>query len=140
MTRWRRAALAGAFLGALAVVGLELWVRTAVLPPLHPEVSTVVEARDGRLLRAFTVDDGRWRLPVEPSEVAGIYLDQLIAFEDKRFRRHRGVDVLALARATGQAVWHGRVVSGGSTLTMQVARLLEASGTGRWSGKLRQMR
>ena len=69
-----------------------------------------------------------------------VYVDMLIAYEDKRFYDHTGVDMRAMLRALGQAVWHGKVVSGGSTLTMQVARLLEQSGTGRWQGKLRQMR
>lgn len=124
----------------IADVALDRWVKTAELPPLLPELSTVVEARDGQLLRAFTVGDGRWRLPVEVGEVSRTYLDQLIAYEDKRFRSHSGVDVIALSRAIGQAIWYGEVVSGGSTLTMQVARLLEDSGTGRWKGKIRQAR
>jgi penicillin-binding protein 1C len=64
----------------------------------------------------------------------------LVDYEDKRFYQHHGVDPVALLRAVGQAVWNGQVVSGGSTLTMQVARLLEGSGTGRVAGKLRQIR
>uniref|UniRef100_UPI003AA81155 transglycosylase domain-containing protein n=1 Tax=Thalassospira alkalitolerans TaxID=1293890 RepID=UPI003AA81155 len=64
----------------------------------------------------------------------------LIAYEDKRFYSHHGVDPLAMLRATAQAVRHGEIISGGSTLTMQVARLLEDSGTGSWRGKLRQIR
>ena len=68
------------------------------------------------------------------------YISQLIAFEDKRFYDHSGVDYLAVIRAVGQAVWNGRIVSGGSTLTMQVARLLEDGSTGAWEGKLRQTR
>ena len=106
-------------------IGLWRWVATAELPPLVPEVSTVVEDRNGQLLRGFTVADGRWRLPVEVHEVSRNYLDQLIAFEDKRFYRHGGVDLRAMIRAATQAIRHGEVVSGGSTLTMQVARLLE---------------
>lgn len=121
-------------------IGLWRWVATAELPPLVPEVSTVVEDRNGQLLRGFTVADGRWRLPVEVHEVSRNYLDQLIAFEDKRFYRHGGVDLPAMIRAATQAIRHGEVVSGGSTLTMQVARLLEDSGTGRWTGKWRQIR
>jgi penicillin-binding protein 1C len=64
----------------------------------------------------------------------------LIAYEDKRFWSHNGVDGWAMVRAVGQAMWSGRVISGGSTLTMQAARLLENSGTGSVQGKLRQMR
>lgn len=128
------------FAVACAYLAWTVWVDRTELPSLTPEVSVVVEARDGKLLRGFTVADGRWRLPVTTAEVSRPYLDQLIAFEDKRFYRHSGVDVLAAVRAVGQAVWNGEVVSGGSTLTMQVARLLEDSGTGSWRGKLRQMR
>ena len=87
--------------------------------------STIAVDREGRLLRAFTTTDGRWRLPVATADVDPRFLDMLIAYEDRRFRDHRGVDVRALARAAGQLARRGHVVSGGSTLTMQVARLLE---------------
>ncbi len=87
--------------------------------------STVVLDRDGRLLRPFTMANGRWRLPVSHTQVDPRYLAMLIAYEDARFRRHHGVDLLALARATLQAATRGRIVSGASTLTMQVARLME---------------
>ena len=128
------------FVAVCSIVVWSVWVDRTKLPSLTPEVSVVVEARDGTLLRGFTVADGRWRLPVTPAEVSQQYLDQLIAFEDKRFYRHSGVDLFAAGRAIGQAIWNAEVVSGGSTLTMQVARLLEDSGTGSWRGKLRQMR
>ncbi len=123
---------------ALARDGVELWVGATVLPPLAVETSVEVTARDGTLLRAFTVADGRWRM--QAGAVDRLFVAMLVAYEDKRFYDHDGVDPLAVLRAAGQALWHGRVVSGGSTLTMQVARLLEASGTGRLAGKLRQIR
>lgn len=116
------------------------WVATTTLPPLEVETSVEVLARDGRLLRAFTVADGRWRLGVAPERVDPDYLDLLLAFEDKRFYQHAGVDPLALARAALQSLLHGRVASGGSTLTMQVARLLEEGSTGSVAGKVRQIR
>ncbi|MBP7242759.1 MAG: penicillin-binding protein 1C [Amaricoccus sp.] len=96
--------------------------------------------REGRLVAAHTVDDGRWRLPAPPAEVDPGYIAMLVALEDRRFRSHPGVDPLALARAAVQAVHAGRIVSGGSTLTMQVARLVEEGPTGDWRGKIRQMR
>ena len=99
-----------------------------VYPPnlkRYKDISPLVLAEDGRILRAFTVEDGLWRLPVSYSDIAPNFFTQLIAFEDKRYWTHGGVDVLALMRAVGQVVRHGRVVSGGSTLTMQVVRLLE---------------
>lgn len=114
------------------------WVARTDLPPLSVATGTEVVARDGTLLRAFAVADGRWRLapgPVDPGFIA-----MLLAYEDGRFYRHAGVDPVAVLRAAGQVVWNGRVVSGGSTLTMQVARLLEDGPTGQWGGKLRQMR
>ena len=131
---------AGLWLAALARDGFDDWVARTVLPPLVPDTSVLVEDRAGSLLRAYTVADGRWRLAVSPDEVDPVFLEMLIAYEDGRFRHHGGVDPRALARAVAQAVWNGGVVSGGSTLTMQVARLLEESGTGRIEGKLRQMR
>ncbi|WP_152826292.1 penicillin-binding protein 1C [Fertoeibacter niger] len=134
------AAAAGLWLAAVGFDEARQWVADTVLPPLVLETSVEVLARDGSLLRAYTVADGRWRMAVAPGAVDAAYLSMLVGFEDKRFYRHRGVDPLALARALVQAALNGRVVSGGSTLTMQVARLLEESGTGRVAGKLRQMR
>ncbi|RKF16230.1 penicillin-binding protein 1C [Roseovarius spongiae] len=127
-------------LGGYARDRLDAWVDATVLPPLLSETSTEMRDRAGRLLRVYTVADGRWRLAVTPGQVDARYLEMLIAYEDKRFRSHSGIDPRAMLRAAWQAAWHGGVVSGGSTLTMQVARLLEESGTGRWAGKLRQMR
>jgi penicillin-binding protein 1C len=118
----------------------DAWIDATVLPPLGVETSVEVTARDGRLLRAYTVADGRWRMAVDRAGVDPEYIAMLVAYEDKRFWTHPGVDVVAMGRAAVQAALSGRVVSGGSTLTMQVARLLEDSGTGRVSGKLRQMR
>jgi len=131
---------AGLFLAALGRDGFDRWVDATALPPLVVATSVEVLARDGSLLRAYTVADGRWRMAVDPAQVDPAFVAALVEYEDRRFRSHSGVDPRALARAVAQAVWNGRVVSGGSTLTMQVARLLEESGTGRVSGKLRQMR
>ena len=129
---------AGLFAAGLARDAADLWIDRTVLPPLAVETGVEVTARDGTLLRAFTVAGDRWRL--EPGAVDPDFLSMLVAYEDRRFYRHGGVDPLALLRAAGQAAANGRVVSGGSTLTMQVARLLESSGTGRLAGKLRQIR
>ncbi len=89
------------------------------------EVSTVVSDRDGAPLRMFLTPSGRWRLASAPEAVSPNYLKTLVAVEDRRFWSHHGVDPLALARAFAQRVRRGRAVSGASTLTMQVARLLE---------------
>ncbi len=127
--------------GLVGLVGFTReWVAETQLPLLTPETSAEVLDADGRLLRAFTVEDGRWRLAADPERVDPHLIEMLIAYEDKRFYAHHGVDPLAMLRAAGQAVRHGEIISGGSTLTMQVARLLEDSGTGSWRGKLRQIR
>ena len=101
-------------------------------------LSVTVLDRNDRLLRAYTTPDGRWRLPVEPKEVDPRYLAMLLAFEDRRFRTHRGVDPVAIGRAGWQLVRHRRIVSGGSTLTMQVARLLHGEHERTGAGKVRQ--
>src|SRR6185312_691614 len=89
------------------------------------EFSTSVIDRNGQLLRPYTTSDGRWRLPATVKDVDPRYIDLLIAYEDKRFRSHHGVDLFAVGRAAVQLLTSGRIVSGASTLTMQVARLLE---------------
>lgn len=131
---------AGLFLAAFALDRVDIWIDTTRLPPLALASSVQVLDREGALLRAYTVADGRWRLAVTPDQVDPAFAAALMAYEDRRFLSHSGVDARAMARAVAQAVWHGRVVSGGSTLTMQVARLLEEGTTGEVAGKLRQMR
>jgi penicillin-binding protein 1C len=101
--------------------------------------SPLVLDRDGRLLRPFTTADGYWRLPAARQDVDRRFIDMLIAYEDKRFYSHHGVDPLAMMRAVWQVAWHGRVVSGGSTLTMQVARLLEPRPERSMGAKLAEM-
>lgn len=103
------------------------------------QMSVTVVDREDRLLRAFTAPDGQWRLPVDPKDVDQQYLKMLMAFEDQRFYKHHGVDPQAVARAVVQMAHHRRLVSGGSTLTMQVARLLERKHERTAGGKLRQM-
>lgn len=118
----------------------EAWVTRTELPPLAVETGVEVLDHEGTLLRAYQVEDGRWRLPASLATTDPRFVDMLVRYEDKRFYAHSGVDLIALSRAVFQAVQYGEVVSGGSTLSMQVARLLENSGTGAWRGKLRQVR
>jgi penicillin-binding protein 1C len=101
--------------------------------------SRLVLDRDGHLLRAFTTPDGRWRLDAKPEDVSPTYLSLLMAFEDRRFWKHPGVDPAAMGRAVLQAVRHRRLISGGSTLTMQVARLLRRSPTHSIPAKFQQI-
>jgi penicillin-binding protein 1C len=134
------AAVAGSAIVLLAA-GAVAWVVSLGPVPLEAvkEISTTVVDRNGRLLRAYAMDDGRWRLPAKASDVDPSYIDVLLAFEDKRFRQHGGVDPLALGRAAWQFAAHGRVVSGGSTITMQVARLIEPRRDRSVVTKLRQI-
>lgn len=125
---WRARPTPLALAGAL---GLLLVLDQILAPPLpqreagHTPYAQIVLARDGTPLRAFADRTHLWRHPVTPEEVSPRYLDALIAYEDRAFWWHPGVNPLALLRAAAQWARHGRVVSGGSTLTMQVARLLE---------------
>jgi penicillin-binding protein 1C len=139
-TRWLFLLAGLLWLVAAGADGLRRWIDETSLPALALETSVEVLARDGRLLRAYTVADGRWRLAVDEGKVDPLLTRMLVAYEDRRFHDHQGVDLWALARAGWQSVVNGRIISGGSTLTMQVARLLEESGTGKVGGKLRQMR
>src|SRR5262245_37942601 len=130
--------LAGLLAVALGAAGAG-WLTLAPLPlDVAHDLSVTVLDRNGRLLRAYTTDDGRWRLPLEPAQVDQRYLAMLIGFEDKRFYGHFGVDPWAIGRALWQLARHGRIVSGGSTLTMQVARLLLGEHRRTAAGKFRQ--
>lgn len=139
--RWRTGAIAATF--AVATLSSALLFYAARLPPLDlsrtAERSPVILDREGRLLRAFTTDDGRWRLPVGADDVDPRYLALLKAYEDRRFDRHGGIDAPALLRAASQVLANGRIVSGGSTLTMQVARLIEPRAERSLDAKLRQI-
>ncbi|HEV7490210.1 MAG TPA: penicillin-binding protein 1C, partial [Rhodanobacteraceae bacterium] len=100
--------------------------------------STVVLARDGTPLRTFPDIDGVWRYPIKPEDVSPLYVEAVLTYEDRWFYKHPGVNPFALARAFGQWVVHRHLVSGGSTLTMQVARILDATPHNA-GGKLRQI-
>jgi penicillin-binding protein 1C len=94
-------------------------------PGRESPFAVTVLSRDGTPLRAFPGDDHVWRHPVTLGEVSPLYLEALITYEDRMFRWHPGVNPYALLRAGWQRWRHGRIVSGGSTITMQVARLLQ---------------
>lgn len=118
------------------------WVVSLGPLPLDSaqQVSTTVIDRNGKLLRAYAMADGRWRLPVDAkTSVDPGYLKLLFAYEDKRFYEHHGIDPLALSRAGFQLLTSGHIVSGGSTITMQLARLIEPRHQRSVYAKLRQM-
>ncbi len=91
----------------------------------YERLSPEIVDRHGALLRPFLSKDGYWRLKTRVADVSPRYLALLKAYEDRRFDSHGGVDLLALGRAAFQYLAAGHIVSGGSTLTMQAARLLE---------------
>lgn len=117
-----------------------LWLADRIWPlPLpQDDLARVVLAEDGTPLWRFADANGVWRYPVQTSEVSPYYLDALLTYEDRWFFQHPGVNPLALARATWQNLTGARVVSGGSTLSMQVARLLDPHSR-TFHGKLRQL-
>ena len=89
------------------------------------DTSRVVYDSNDNWLYTTTNQSQKWRFKPENKSIDPLYIKMLINFEDKRFSSHYGVDFKALLRATYQLASRGRIVSGGSTLTMQVARLLE---------------
>jgi penicillin-binding protein 1C len=117
--RRRRVAAVAALLALVA--GTAFWLMLPE-PLFDAPLSPVLEARDGTLLGARIAADGQWRFPAR-ARVPEKFRRALLLFEDKRFYEHSGIDGLAIARAMRSNLEAGRVVSGGSTLTMQVARL-----------------
>ena len=117
-----------------------LWLADRIWPLPLPkdDLARVVLAEDGTPLWRFADANGVWRYPVQTAEVSPYYLDALLTYEDRWFYQHPGVNPFALARATWQNLTGARVVSGGSTLSMQVARLLDPHSR-TFHGKLRQL-
>ena len=142
--RWKMAAAGLAGCAVLAGASLFVLDRADRMypPPLNTasDLSREVVDRNGTLLRAYTTSSGIWRFPVTLDAVDPDYINMLIAYEDRRFRSHSGVDPLAVMRAAGQLVLNGgRIVSGASTITMQLARLIEPRNERSLTAKLRQM-
>jgi penicillin-binding protein 1C len=114
---------------AAVVLGLTLIATIKAIPT--PDMSRaqprsqLVTSSSGEILWGFLAKDEKWRLSTAPADVDPKFLKVLIAYEDKRFWRHHGVDFVAMLRASYQALRYGHAVSGGSTLTMQVVRMLE---------------
>jgi len=118
--RWQWSAL----LALLVLVALDLAFPPPV-PGRDAPNALLIVARDGTPLRAFPDRDHVWRYPVALDDISPLYLQALERYEDRWFRWHPGVNPLALTRAAWQWLRHGHIVSGGSTLTMQVARVIE---------------
>ncbi|MDR6664972.1 penicillin-binding protein 1C [Rhizobium sp. 1399] len=143
MRRWQKFAIgtaAGIIIAGAGLFALDAADR-AYPPPLEQAeaVSPEVLDSDGQLLRAFATPEGRWRLKTDVSDVDPQFVRTLVAYEDQRFYEHSGIDVWALGRAAVQFVSNGRIVSGASTLSMQVARLIEPRESRSFSAKLLQI-
>ncbi|HEV7822652.1 MAG TPA: penicillin-binding protein 1C, partial [Burkholderiales bacterium] len=124
------------------VAAIAAWVISLGPLPLAEaqRVSTTISDRHGKLLRAYAMRDGRWRLPIiAQTGVDPGYLNILLGYEDRRFESHIGIDPLALGRAALQLATRRHIVSGGSTITMQLARLMEPRRERSIPVKLRQI-
>lgn len=122
---------------------LSFWVLDKLFPlPIKDfeqrSFAQLVVDAEGKPLRAFPDAQGVWRYPISLDDVSPLYIEALVNYEDRYFYQHPGVNPFALMRALGQAAYHGEVVSGASTLTMQVARILEPHEKS-ISGKIQQM-
>jgi penicillin-binding protein 1C len=113
-------------------------VLAAPMPSFDAPLSTVVEAADGTLLGARVAADGQWRFP-PPDSLPDKYVTCLINYEDRYFRWHPGVNPVAVARALAGNIRAGEIVSGGSTITMQVARMARGNPERTYSGKIIEM-
>ncbi len=121
-----------------AVTLLMLSVLVAPLPSFKAPLSTVVEASDGFLLGARVADDGQWRFP-PPDSLPDKYVAALINYEDRWFRWHPGINPVAIVRALSDNIKAGETVRGGSTITMQVARLARGNPPRTYPGKVIEM-
>jgi penicillin-binding protein 1C len=108
------------------------------MPRFSLPLSTVVEARDGTLLGARIAGDGQWRFPAGTA-VPEKFEKSILTFEDKYFRFHPGINPVAIGRAMAQNLRAGKTVSGGSTITMQVARISKGNRKRTYVAKFTEM-
>lgn len=126
-------------LAIAALAALFLLLHLSIPRPLFNDpYSFVLLDRDGHLMGARIADDGQWRFP-ESDGLPEKYITAVLSFEDNRFYYHPGIDPLALGRAAIQNIKAGRVVSGGSTLNMQLARMSRKNPPRTISNKLLEM-
>jgi len=123
-------------LGLAAVILIAIML--APMPAFRAPLSTVVEAADGALLGARVAADGQWRFP-PPDSLPDKYVTCLINYEDRYYRWHPGVNPVAVIRALIGNIRAGEIVSGGSTITMQVARMARGNPDRTYGGKIIEM-
>jgi len=130
------------YIVVISVVLLMLFILDLIYPVTltanRQQFAKVITAEEGTPLRSFADKQGIWRYPVKLNEVSPLYIEALINYEDRWFWSHPGINPLSIARAVIQNISNNRIVSGGSTLTMQVARLISPH-TRSISGKIKQI-
>jgi len=109
-------------------------VLLSPIPEFPAPLSTVVEAEDGTLLGARIADDGQWRFP-RSGTVPEKFEKSILAFEDRYFYYHPGINPVSIARALTGNIKAGKIISGGSTITMQVARISRGNKTRTYTEK-----
>lgn len=110
-------------LAGLCFIWLMYFIFCLPDKPFNKPTSTVLLSSEGRLMGARIADDGQWRFSAS-EELPYRFERCLLEFEDRGFYKHIGVSLKAIARAVDQNFRNGRIVSGGSTITMQVARMM----------------
>ncbi|GLS25346.1 penicillin-binding protein 1C [Marinibactrum halimedae] len=135
--KWVNAVVASLVITGLLLLLLDFFFPLSI-PKENALFARIVVDEKGRPLRAFADDNGVWRYPVTLNDVSPYYLEALLTYEDRWFWYHPGVNPAALLRAFFQNATNDRIVSGGSTLTMQVARLLHPHDRS-YGGKLQQL-
>ncbi|MDE9430944.1 peptidoglycan glycosyltransferase PbpC [Xenorhabdus bovienii] len=117
-----------------------VWLADKIWPlPLHNvKMARVVVGEDGSPLWRFADNEGIWRYPVTLEQVSPEYIQALLTYEDRWFYKHPGINPVSLLRAAWQDIRAGKIVSGGSTISMQVARLIDPHPR-TFTGKFRQI-
>lgn len=115
----------GVFLLLLLLFELAVYLIPLPWEAIYRPSSTLVFDREGKVLRAFTSTDDQWRLQTELEQISPVLRKYLVFYEDRWFYYHPGFNPVALVRALVQNLKSGRIISGGSTLTMQIARMIE---------------
>lgn len=125
-------------LGFLAFILLFFLLNWIFPLPDKVEYSTIITDNKGEIVNAYLTSDQKWRMKTELEEISPLLQKTIVAKEDRHFYKHPGVNPFAVVRAFFMNLFHMRRMSGASTITMQVAKLLEPGKRNIWS-KTREM-
>ncbi len=123
----------------LIVISFGYYINKPIYNPKLHDLSYLLLSKEGKPLELRLSNNGYWRMPVKLEEVDDKFIKLLIAYEDKRFYDHKGVDFLALFRSLKNNISKDRIVSGASTITMQTARLIDPKIKRDYLGKINQI-